>query len=238
MFSHKGSRTAQQIQESTQKYLEIDQIKNDCLILKDGSLRAVLMVSSINMDLRSEEEQEAIILAYQNALNSLEFPLQILVQSRKVDLTLYLGYLEEAATKHPHGLLRDQTTEYIAFLRQILDNVNVMDKKFFVVIPYFPNIVEEKSKGILGILGGGNKNQTQAQKQTESHEKALKQLNQRAEIACSLLNSTGVAAKPLPTEALIELFYICYNPETAGHEHIKNLGDLGAKYISKRNKLS
>lgn len=223
--------------ESTQKHLSIDQIKDDCLVLKDGSLRAVLMVSSINMDLRSEEEQESVIRSYQNALNSVEFPIQIVVQSRKVDLTSYLASLEDAATKQPPGLLKDQTNEYIKFLKEILVNVNVMDKRFFVIIPFFPNVVTEGSKGVLSFFGMGGQTTGPAQDSknyTMNHE----QLSQRVQIVASLLGSIGLKASNLPTEALIELFYACYNPETAGHEHIKNLNAIGAKYITMRDHVN
>lgn len=219
--------------ESTQKFLEIDEIKDDLLLFKDGSIRSVLMVSSINMELRAEEEKASIIGAYQSALNSLEFPLQFLVQSRKLDLTNYLGLLEESEKNQPIPLLKEQTTEYIAFLKDILSNVNVMDKRFFMIIPYFPNVVAESSKGILSLLGIKQQGQTNEGK-TENYLQNRQQLERRVQIVSGLFSDIGLNLTPLPTEALIELFYACYNPETAGHEHIKELGNLGAQYISTR----
>lgn len=205
------------------------------MVLKDGSLHSVLMVSSINMELRSEEEQEMIIGSYQSALNSINFPLQFLVQSRKVDLTSYLSLLKDASTTQSNPLLKEQTENYIYFLEDILSSVNIMDKRFFVVVPHYTNVLDEKSKGILSVLGLQKTKKTNLQH--ESYEQSLKQLNQRVGITISSLASTGLTATPLPTEALIELFYACYNPETAGHEHIKNLDSLGAKYISTRESI-
>lgn len=221
--------------ESTQKFLEIDHIKDDILVLKDGSLHAVLMVSSINIELRSEEEQNMIMASYQSALNSITFPLQFLVQSRKVDLTSYMASLEEVSKKQENALLKEQTEDYIDFLESILANVNVMDKRFFVVVPYYPNVVGESSKNFLSLLG--IKKLNKATVATENYAQSLKQLHQRIETTLSFLAETGLTATPLPTEAVIELFYSCYNPETAGHEHIKNLDSLGAKYISTRKSV-
>lgn len=219
--------------ESTQKFLEIDQIKEDLVFMKDKSLRGVLMVSGINMELRSNEEQEMVLFSYQEALNSLDFPIQILVQSRKVDLTSYISMLEDSVRNQVIPLIKEQTEEYIYFLKQILANVNVMDKRFFVVVPYFPNIIAEGSKGIMSFFDFKKPKSNEAIV-SENYQLNKKQIDQRIEIVSSLLGNLGLNATRLPTEALIELFYACYNPETAGHEHIKHLDELGAKYITKR----
>lgn len=221
--------------ESTQKFLEIDEIKDDLLVMKDRSLRSVIMVSSLNMELKSEQEKNSVTYSYQQALNSLEFPLQFLVQSRKLDLTAYLGLLEESEKAQTIPLLREQTSEYIVFLKDILTNVNVMDKRFFIVVPYYPNIVETSSKGVLSFLGIKKQGQTQ-EGEKENYFQNKDQLEKRTQIVASLFSEIGVTTTVLPTEALVELFYACYNPETAGHEHIKSLGTLGANYISTRER--
>ncbi len=231
-FNKKSTHSNKQHFESTQRFLEIDQIKDDTLILKDGSLHVVIMVSSINLALRSEEEQNTVMDMYESALNSVSFPLQFLVQSRKVDLTSYLATLKKEATKQKNSLLKEQTEDYIDFLEDILSSVNVMDKRFFVIVPYYPNVLESSSKGLLSYLG--LKKTSHPSATNESYENGLKQLRQRAEVTMSTLAEVGLTSTPLPTEALIELFYACYNPETAGHEHIKHLDQLGAQYISKR----
>jgi len=219
--------------ESTQKFLEIDEIKDDLLLFSDTSMRAVLMVSSINMELRAEEEKMSIISAYQGAINSLEFPIQLLVQSRKLDLTNYLDILEKSAVNQPIPLLKEQTNEYIAFLKDILNNVNVMDKRFFIIVPYYPNVVAESSKGILSFLGLKGQGQTK-EAENENYLQNKLQLQRRSQTAVALFSDIGLRLTPLPTEALVELFYACYNPETAGHEHIKELATLGAHYITTR----
>ncbi|RJO62260.1 hypothetical protein C4544_00195 [candidate division WS5 bacterium] len=220
--------------ESTQKYLEIDKIKDDTIFLKDGSLRAVFMVSSINMELRSDQESTSVISMYQSALNALDFPIQIIVQSRKVDLTSYMATLEESVLQQTIPLLREQTEEYIVFLKEILSSVNVMDKRFFVIVPYYPNVIAQQSAGALSFLGIKKKSPSGAMQHT-NYEENLMKLGERVQSVASSFSGIGLTATKLPTEALIELFYACYNPETAGHEHIKNLGSLGAKYITTRN---
>lgn len=235
MFKKKKEQTnTSQHFESTQKYLEIDKIKDDTIFLKDGSLRAVFMVSSINMELRSDQESTSVISMYQSALNALDFPIQIIVQSRKVDLTSYMASLEDSASKQTIPLLRDQTNEYIDFLKEILSSVNVMDKRFFVVIPYYPNVIVQQSAGALSFFGIKKKSPSGAVQHT-NYEENLMKLGERVQSVASSFSGVGLTATKLPTEALIELFYACYNPETAGHEHIKNLGSLGAKYITTRN---
>lgn len=237
MFNKKKEQqNTQQHFESTQKYLEIDQVKDDTIFLKDGSLRAVFMVSSVNMELRSDQESMSIISGYQSALNSLDFPIQIIVQSRRVDLTSYMATLDESASKQTIPLLKDQTYEYLAFLKQILANVNVMDKRFLIVAPYYPNLIEQQSAGVLSFLGLKNKNSS-GNKTTLNHADNLQSLARRAQTVEQSFGSIGLKVSRLPTEAIIELFYACYNPETAGHEHIKNLSSLGASYISTREAI-
>jgi hypothetical protein len=233
LFRKKEQQNTQQHFDSTQKYLEIDSIKDDIVNMKDGSIRAVLMVSGLNMELRSGDEQGMIISVYQSMLNSLEFPIQILVQSRRVDLTSYLSTLESSANQQTIPLLKDQTYEYIVFLKNILSSVNVMDKRFFVVVPFYPSVVTQGSEGILSFLGIKKKS-TGAGVVATNNNLNIQSLKKRVDITVSLLSDVNLTGTALPTEALIELFYACYNPETAGHEHIKNLSSLGAKYISTR----
>jgi type IV secretory pathway VirB4 component len=233
MFWKKEQQSTQHHFESTQKYLEIDKIKDDVVFLKDGSLRAVLMMSSVNMELRSEQESASVVSMYQSMLNALSFPIQILVQSRRIDLTSYLATLDESASKQSIPLLKDQTSAYISFLKEILSNVNVMDKRFFVVVPYYPNVIGQQSKGVLSFLGIKKATQTGGRVSTPLNEN-IQNLEKRVQTITSCFSSVGLAATALPTGALIELFYACYNPETAGHEHIKSLGNIGASYITTR----
>ena len=121
---------------STQDTLKFAEIRNDTVVLKDGNLRQVLLCSSINFALKSEQEQNAIVYAYQNFLNSLNFPIQILMQSKKLDLSNYLKKLSEKANSQTNELLRSQTLDYIDFIKRLINLANIMDKRFYVVVPF------------------------------------------------------------------------------------------------------
>jgi len=138
---------------STEKFVNIDTIRNDCVILKDGSLRAVLMVSGINFDLLSDTEQEVIINAYQNLLNSLDFSLQILVHSRKVNMDNYLETIKHIGEKEENELLRLQIEEYYNFIDELVKSTNIMVKRFYIVIPYSSSpIISATSGGLVSIF--------------------------------------------------------------------------------------
>lgn len=220
--------------ESTQKFLAIDHIKDDTIILKDGSLKAVLLTSGINMELRNEMEQDSIISAYQGALTALGFPVQMLIQSRKVDLSAYLNSLENVLNAQTNALIREQTEEYIYFLEEVLDNVNVMDKKFFVIVSHYPNIIAKQSSGILSFLDGKKETSFTS---SINYPLEIKELEKKVQIVTNLLKGIGLTATKIPTEALIELFYSCYNPDVSEHEHINNLAVLGSEYISARESV-
>src|SRR3990170_7994332 len=126
---------------SAQAYLDIEEIKEGVVILKDGSMRAVVLVSSINFDLKSEEERDAIIVSFQSFLNSLIFPFHIVVHSKKIDLDEYIRKLKEIEKEQTAQLLRIQVNEYINYIQGLLDEVNIMDKSFFAVVPFYPNII-------------------------------------------------------------------------------------------------
>jgi len=132
---------------STQAYLDIEEIREDVVILKDGSMRAIILVSSINFDLKSEDERNAILQSFQNFLNSLSFPLQIMIDSKKIDLDDYLKMIETKKNSQKNELLKIQISEYIDYIKGLLDQVNIMDKRFFVIVPFYPNVMEKS--GIL-----------------------------------------------------------------------------------------
>ena len=134
---------------STQKYLDIAEIKNDCLVLKDGSLRAVLLASSINFALKSEEEQKAVIQAYSRFLNTLKFPLQIVVHSRPFNIDPYVNELNILRQNQTNELLRNQTTDYRDFIRELIDLGEIMSRRFYVVVRYSP--IGDKKRGFLSL---------------------------------------------------------------------------------------
>jgi len=196
--------------KSAQEFVDIAEIRDDIVILKNGALRAVLMVSSINFDLKSTAEQEAIVAAYQNFLNSLDFPLQIVISSRRLDINPYLEMLSEKEKVQPNELLRLQINEYRNFVKNLTGTANIMTKAFYVIVPFA--FTEGKREGFLDrIKIALNPKQAILEKQMEL-ENYKSQLWQRVNHIAAGLEGTGIRMIPLKTEELIELFYNSYNP--------------------------
>ncbi len=202
--------------KAAQEFVPIKEIRNGVIILKDGGLRAVLLASSINLSLKSSDEQTAIINAFQSFLNSLDFSTQIVIQSRRLDIRPYLISLEERLKEQTESLLKIQTKEYMDFIRTFNDDVNIMTKTFFIVVPYTPTSLKVSGGILEGIIG--NK---APKKQVEDTKKALdlasfeekrSQLDQRVGVVMSGLNGLGVRSSQLDTEAIVELFYKTFNP--------------------------
>jgi len=196
--------------KSAQEFVDVAEIKDDIVILKNGTLRAVLMVSSINFDLKSTNEQEAIIAAYQNFLNSLDFPLQIVVSSRRMDINPYLELLSEKEKQQPNELLRFQISEYKNFVKNLTDASNIMTKSFYIIVPFA--FTEGKKEGFLDrIKTALNPKQAILERQMEL-ENYKSQLWQRVDHVAAGLGGTGIKLMPLKTQELIELYYNSYNP--------------------------
>ena len=201
---------------STQEHLRFAEIRDSLIITKVGELRAVLLASSINFALKSEQEQNAIIFAYQNFLNSLNFPLQIVMQSKKLDLSKYLAKLQEVSNSQTNELLRLQTVDYIDFIKRLINIANIMDKKFYVVVPYLPPPKIQAPTKIL-------KKPTEAspiQITIEEFSMYKKELTQRIQVIQSGLGSIGLRSAQLNTQQIIELLYGIYNPEEASKEKL------------------
>lgn len=173
-------------------------------------MRAILMASSLNFALKSEDEQTAFIMQFQNFLNSLDFSVQIFVQSRMLDIRPYLGTLEDAYKKQMDDLMRVQIREYIEFIRSFTEAANIMTKNFFVVVPYTPPMVSVE-KGVLASLPFGKKKVNQ-EESNRSFEEHLSQLEQRVAIVQQGLMRSGVRTVQLGTEEVIELLYKLFNP--------------------------
>ncbi len=183
--------------QSTQDFLEISQIREGVVILKNKSLRGILMVSSINLALKSTEEQRAIINQFQSFLNSLDFSCQIIVQSRKVNLTGYLDLIKKWESEQDNRLLQHQTESYRNFIKNFIEEESILTKKFFVIVPY-------------------NFNPTPGSSLTEESFKRLKkQLIQRMEFVALGLRRSGLQAAPLTSSELIELFWVIHHPKEA-----------------------
>jgi type IV secretory pathway VirB4 component len=194
----------------TQQFLEIEQIREGVVILKDKSLRGILMVSSLNFALKSEEEQEAIIYGFRDFLNSLDFPIQILVQSRRLNITGYLDKLKELEEKQENELLKIQTRGYREFISELIKEGTIMTKNFYLIIPFYPTPLEMPAFG---------EKKTTKEKPIrlteEAFQRAKTQLWQRMEFVAGGLKRCGLFAMPLITNELIELFWSFYHPKEA-----------------------
>ena len=223
---------------STQNSLQIAEVRDGLVIMNDGSFRSVIMVKSINFDLMSPQEREAVEFSYQGFLNSLYFPVQIFIHSRKVDLGPYIEKLDKIRTEHENMLLSLLMEDYINFMDQLALQTNIMDKKFYVVVPYFPVADVQKalsaSKGLLTGAAGlfNNKEQHVVVNETDLN-KAKDELKNRVQSVLSGLLQCGVQGLPLDTQELIELYYDVYNPDTATRQALKNFNDLNAPIITK-----
>ena len=202
---------------ATQQFVPVKEIRNGTIILKDGGYRGVLICSSINFGLKSADEQHAITLGFQNFLNTLDFSIQIVINSRKMDLRPYLALLEEKAPEQKTELMRIQLHEYTEFVRSFTDQANIMTKSFYIVVPYSPHVSVADTVSFIQRLPGmpagqsGNKASESAAAQT-SFEESRAQMEQRLSLVVGGLSGTGVRAVPLGTEEVIELLYRSFNP--------------------------
>lgn len=223
---------------STQNALQIAEIRDGIVIMNDGSYRSVVMVKSINFDLMSRQEQEAVEYSYQGFLNSLYFPIQIFLRSQKVDLQPYINKLDKIRTEHDNMLLALLMDDYIGYIDNLSAQVNIMDKKFYVVIPFFPVIDAQKaltqSKNFLGGIGGlFNKKEQHVTINEVELENAKTELRNRVQAVLSGLQQSSIQGIPLDTQELIELYYDTYNPDTATRQQLKNFNELSADVITK-----
>lgn len=220
---------------STQNSLNIAEIRDGIVIMSDGSYRAVVMCKSINFDLMSPQERESVEFSYQGFLNSLYFPVQIFVRSQKVDLRPYIDRLDKIRTEHDNMLLALLMEDYIDFMTDLSVQTNIMDKKFYVVIPFFREIEAAKavkaSKSFINNIFG-QKDVKVVINEAEL-EKAKTELRNRVQAVMSGLQQCGVQSLPLDTQELIELYYDAYNPDTATRQQLKNFEDLTAPIVTK-----
>ncbi|MFA6215360.1 MAG: hypothetical protein WC768_02230 [Patescibacteria group bacterium] len=215
---------SKKISASTQHYLDIAEIKEDCVILKDGTLRAVLLVSSINFSLKSEEEQNAIISAYIGFLNFLEFPLQIVIQSRKLDIDGYLDRLKKIEKEQTNELLRLQTVEYRQYVSELVEMGDIMTKRFYVVVPYDPLSDKQRSwfSRFLGLFSAAS----EVKLNQDAFVKRRHALFQRVDHIITGLASMSLKTVVLDTQSLIELYYNTYNPDVYSKEKLVEVNKL------------
>jgi hypothetical protein len=210
---------------ATQKYLSISEIRDNTVILKDGTLRAVVLCSSINFALKSEEEQNALIYGYIEFLNSLDHPLQIIVQSRKLDIESYIRRLQEAQKVQTNELLKIQIISYIDYINELIEIGEIMTKRFFIVIPYNP--MGDKAKNFWQrfkeLFEAGQFIKMKKEKFMEYQEA----LSLRISNVLSGLKGLGLEAVLLDTQSLIELYYNTYNPKTSQNQKLRDISQVG-----------
>lgn len=206
---------------STQAHLPIAEIKDGVVVLKDGTLRSTLLVSSLNFALKSEDEQNAIISSYVGFLNSIDFPLQIVVQSRRLQIKPYLEELKKKESEQRNELLRVQIADYRAFIAELVEIGQIMTKKYYVVVPFDP--LSNKKKSFWSRMKEVIKPMVGVRLKDERFRKRKADLDSRVRQVSGGLSSIGLSAIPLDTQALIELYYSTYNPDIS---YAETLGDV------------
>ncbi|OGE73821.1 MAG: hypothetical protein A3I07_03290 [Candidatus Doudnabacteria bacterium RIFCSPLOWO2_02_FULL_42_9] len=218
-----GSLSGNKPTASTQAYLDISEIKEGTIIMRDGSLRAVVVVSSTNFSLKSIDEQNAIIASYQNFLNALEFPIQILMQSRKLEINTYLDRLHGIMQQQTNELLRMQTQEYIEYVGKLIEFASIMNKTFYIIIPLGTAAVKT---GFLQQISNLLNPVREISVKSREFEKAREELQKRISQVTNTLGSMGLKTIALNTEELIELVYNSYNMDSAAPIKIKSVEEL------------
>jgi len=211
--------------KSAQSFLDIQSIHDDTIVMRNGSMRTVLMVSSVNFALKSEDEQNAIIFGYQNFINSLDFPVQIVINSRKLDITDYLEDLAQKEQTQTNELLRIQTMEYRQYIQELISLADIMRKRFYVAVPYF--LAENKENNFLTTFRNLFKPVAAIEKNRTEFKKHKNQLDQRTERVTAGLSSMGLKSARLKTQELIELYYNYYNPEVTPGGELADVKELG-----------
>lgn len=226
MFGNK-KKTAQSnkpAMKSTQSFLKLAEIRDNSIIMHDGTLRAILGVSSTNFDLKNETEQNAIIAGYQRFLNSIEFPVQIVMQSRRMNVNDYILKIKGIADKQTNELLRIQTNEYMDFISRLVENANIMNKNFYIIIPLYQSVLPSKA-GFIANLFKRTQTKKLAQK-VENLENTKQQMDERVGSVTSELSGIGLQVVRLTTEQIIELFYNSYNFDVAPQIDASQLGEI------------
>lgn len=208
------------VEKSTQEFVPIKEIRDGVVTLKNNSLVVVLLVSSINFALKSPDEQQAILLQFQNFLNSLDFTIQIFIQSRRLDIRPYLRAMEERLAAETNDLMKIQTREYIEFVKKFTETTDIMSKNFFVVIPYTPAVLSGSESGLLS-RWLPKKTPTASTAPVSSFEEHRLQLEQRASVVEQGFHRMGLRVIELGTEELIELYFKIFNP---GESDLPTLG--------------
>lgn len=231
----KGAEKTRKKDNTTQKSLLVSEIRDGIVIMKDGSLRSVVMCQSINFDLMSPQEREGVEYSYQQFLNSLNFPIQIYIRSKHIDLDDYIEKLEQTRQNQDNILLGLLMEDYIAYIRYLIENANIMDKQFYVIVPYYPSGLSE------GLASGAQKfSELLKPKKKDvvtidevNFRKYKDELTRQVRTVASGLTQMGIQAVPLNTQELIELYYNVYNPVTSKQQQLGDVNQLESPLVEK-----
>lgn len=209
---------------STQKYLNIAEIRDNVVIMDDATMRSIVMVSSINFALKNEDEQNAIIGSYVSFLNNLGFPLEIVIHSRELNIENYLNSLKDKEKAQTNELLKAQTTEYIAYVSELVSLGKIMNKRFYVIVSYNP--LSDDKKSFLARVGDVFTPSSVVKMKEDRFQRLKKELDRRVDSVIGGLASIGLNVVELDTQALIELLYNIYNPDSFDNQPMQNTKDL------------
>lgn len=222
---------------TTQNSLLLSELRDGMVIMADGSFRAVIACKSINFDLMSSREREGVEYSYQTFLNSLYFPVQIYIRSQRVDIGPYLDRLEDIRRNQDNMLLNVLMDDYIQFIDVLAQEANIMDKSFFIIVPYFPagdaSKVFEQGKGLFDKFFGGAKPAAITKIDKAAYDKAKDEIKNRVDSVISGLTQVGVQATQLTTKELGTLYYNVYNPDTAVREPLGDFTSISTTYVRK-----
>ena len=220
-MSPKNKMAKSKVGVSTVSFLDIAEVREDCVIMRDGTLRGVLLCSSVNFALKSEDEQTATIQAYMQFLNSIDFPLQIVIQSRKLNIDGYLEKLKVIEKQQTNELLRVQIADYLDYIKELISLGEIMTKRFYLIAPYNPQSDKRRNffQRLLSILAAAGT----VKLSRDEFERYAEALGKRMEFLISGLASTGLTAVRLDTQGLIELYYNSYNPELGEQQPLASL---------------
>lgn len=200
-------------QKTTQDFVPIQEIRDGVIILKNGGMRSIILASSLNFALKSQDEQSSILMQFQNFVNSLDFSIQIFIQSKKLDIRPYIALLEDRYKEQLTELMKIQVREYIEFIKTFVESTNIMSKSFFVVIPYDPALIGSGKNPLASMLSGKNRDRKNAAETADAQfQEYRSQLEQRVAVVEQGLVRCGIRAAELGTEEVVELYYKLFNP--------------------------
>jgi len=211
---------------ATQRFLPIAEIRNDTVVLKNGGLRAVMAIEALNFNLKSETEQKGIIAGYQSFVNTIDFPVQIVMRSTKINIDPYIDSLKVKAKQQKNDLLRDQTIEYATFIERIVEAADIMQKRFYIVIPIDETPEKKSPFAAFFAWMGIDDSASKALKRHQQFEKRASPLRDRINLVETGLRNIGLMTKRLTTKDLIQLYYQVYNPQTSQEQKLSGIADL------------